>query len=161
MSNPTCLKIHMAKILLVSGSVFGAALLTADEIETALNDASHTVERPDPQTIEALTDESVDYLVVCTSTTGSGDVPDDLLPLYTGLRTEYPRITHLKYVVVALGDSSYDHFCGAGVTMDESLADLGAQQIKAPLKLDALEVTEPEEIAPAWVVAAIDEHIAS
>jgi len=145
----------MAKIILMTGSVFGAATLTSDEIETALQDASHEVIRPDPPSIDALTDESVDILIVCTSTTGSGDVPDDLLPVYTGLRTEYPRITHLKYLVVALGDSSYDNFCGGGVTMDESLADLGAQQIKEPLKLDALEVTEPEDIAPPWVLEAL------
>lgn len=149
----------MAKILLVTGSVFGAALLTADEIESALAEASHEVHRPDPPTVESLTDETIDYLVVCTSTTGSGDVPDDLLPLYTGLRTEYPRITHLNYLVVALGDSSYDHFCGGGVTMDESIADLGAKQISEPLKLDALEVSEPEEVAPEWVVNAITEHL--
>ncbi len=148
----------MAKIVLVTGSVFGAALLTADEIETALLEASHEVIRPEPQTIDSLTDDSVNYLIVCTSTTGSGDVPDDLLTLYTGLRTEYPRITHLSYLVVALGDSSYDHFCGGGVTMDESIADLGAKQIKPPLKLDALEITEPEEVAPEWVVTAIAEH---
>lgn len=150
----------MAKIILVTGSVFGAALLTADEIETALTDASHDVIRPDPQTIDALTDESTDILVVCTSTTGSGDVPDDLLPLYTGLRTEYPRITHLSYLVVALGDSSYDYFCGGGLTMDEAIADLGARQIKPPLKLDALEDTEPEEVAPLWVVDAVTQHLA-
>jgi len=149
----------MAKILLVSGSVFGAALLTADEIETTLTEASHEVVRPDPQTIDALTDESIEYLVVCTSTTGNGDVPDDLVPLYTGLRTEYPRITHLKYLVVALGDSSYDTFCGGGVTMDEAIADLGATQIKPPFKIDALEVTEPEEIAPGRVLEAITEHL--
>jgi len=151
----------MSKILLVTGSVFGAALLTADEIETALSEASHEVVRPDPQTIEALTDESVDYLVVCTSTTGSGDVPDDLLPLYTGLGTEYPRITHLSYLVVALGDSSYDYFCGGGKTMDEAIADLGATQIEPPLTLDALEITEPEEVAPEWVVNAINEYNSS
>jgi len=148
----------MAKILLVSGSVFGAALLTADEIETTLTEASHEVVRPDPQTIDALTDESIEYLVVCTSTTGNGDVPDDLLPLYTGLKTEYPRIVHLSYLVVALGDSSYDNFCGGGLTMDEAILDLGAKQIKAPLTLDALEVTEPEEVAPEWVVSAITEY---
>lgn len=152
----------MAKILLVTGSVFGAALLTADEIESALLEAPHAeapyeIIRPDPQTIDALTDESVDYLIVCTSTTGSGDVPDDLLPLYTGLRTEYPRITHLSYLVVALGDSSYDHFCGGGKAMDEAIADLGAKQIKPPLTLDAQEITEPEEIAPEWVVNALSE----
>ena len=151
----------MAKFLIVTGSVFGAALLTADEIEAALVKESHEVIRPDPQTIDALTDESTDFLVVCTSTTGTGDVPDDLLPLYTGLRTEYPRITHIKYLVVALGDSSYDHFCGGGVSMDEALADLGATQITAPLKLDALQDTEPEEIAPDWVIKAIAEHQSS
>lgn len=149
----------MAKIILMTGSVFGAATLTSDEIETALQEASHEVIRPDPPGIDALTDESADILIVCTSTTGSGDVPDDLLPVYTGLRTEYPRITHLKYLVVALGDSSYDNFCGGGVTMDESLADLGAQQIKEPLKLDALEVTEPEDIAPPWVLEALADVI--
>jgi len=145
----------MAKIILLTGSVFGAAMLTSDEIETALANASHEVIRPDPQSVEALTDESIDTLIVCTSTTGSGDVPDELLPVYTGLRTEYPPITHLKYLVVALGDSSYDHFCGGGVTMDESLAELGAHQIKEPLKLDALEVTEPEDIAPPWVLETL------
>lgn len=78
--------------------------------------------------------------------------------MYTGLKTEYPHITHLSYVVVALGDSSYDNFCGGGLTMDEAILDLGAKQIKAPLTLDALEVTEPEEVAPAWVVAALNEY---
>ena len=148
----------MAKILLVTGSVFGAAMLTSDEIETALTDASHEVIRPDPQTVAALTDESVEHLIVCTSSTGNGDVPDDLLPLYTGLKTEYPRIIHLSYVVVALGDSSYDNFCGGGLTIDEAILDLGAKQIKAPLTIDALEVTEPEELAPEWVVNTIAEY---
>ncbi len=147
----------MAQITLVTGSVFGAAMLTADEIETALTHASHSVNRPDPPSVADLIDESIDYLVVCTSTTGSGDVPDDLLPLYTELKTENPRIAHLKYLVVALGDSSYDHFCGGGVTMDEALADLGATRLGEPLKLDALEITEPEEIAPPRVLEAINQ----
>ena len=42
--------------------------------------------------------------------------------------------------------------------MDEAILDLGAKQIKAPLTIDALEVTEPEEVAPEWVVAAISEY---
>ena len=151
----------MAKIILVTGSVFGAAMLTADEIETKLTGESHEVIRPDPQTVAPLTDESVEHLVVCTSSTGNGDVPDDLLPLYTGLRTEYPRIIHLSYLVVALGDSSYDNFCGGGLTMDEAIRDLGAKQIKAPLTIDALEITEPEDVAPEWVLASINEYRAA
>lgn len=149
----------MAKIILLTGSVFGAAMLTADEIETALLEKSHEVLRPDPQTTESLTEDSIDFIVVCTSTTGTGDVPDDLIPLYTELRTEYPRITHLKYVVVALGDSSYDNFCGGGIKIDQAFAELGARQLREPLKLDALEVSEPEELAPPWVMETIEEAV--
>ena len=72
------------------------------------------------------------------------------------LLSEYPKIIHLKYAVVALGDSSYETFCGGGLAVDAALADLGATQMAAPMKIDALEVTEPEEIAPAWVISVID-----
>ena len=58
--------------------------------------------------------------------------------------------------MVALGDSSYENFCGGGLTMDAALADLGARRAAEPLKIDALETTEPEEIAPQWVVDVVN-----
>ena len=75
---------------------------------------------------------------------------------FTGLVNDYPKIIHLTYVVVALGDSSYENFCGGGLTMDAALADLGARRAAEPLKIDALETTEPEEIAPQWVVDVVN-----
>lgn len=146
----------MANILLLCGSVFGTATLTADEIEATLDEAGHEVTRPEPQTIDVLLDESIEWLIVCTSSTGNGDVPDDLNPVYMSLLSEYPKITHLKYTVVALGDSSYETFCGGGLAIDAALADLGATQMAPAMKIDALEVTEPEEIAPDWVLSVID-----
>lgn len=148
----------MANIILISGSVFGAATLTADEIENALDAAGHLVTRPDPPAIEALTDENQEILIVCTSSTGNGDLPDELVPLYTALVNDYPKIIHLTYVVVALGDSSYDTFCGGGIAIDTALADLGARQIAEPLRIDALEESEPEAVAPDWVLDAITNH---
>ena len=97
----------MAKIILATGSVFGAALLTGDEIESALQAASHEVIRMETQSIEPLLDESLDVLVVCTSTTGNGDVPDDLINLYNGLRNEYPRITPVSYTHLTLPTTPY------------------------------------------------------
>jgi len=148
----------LANIVLITGSVFGTATITSDEIETALTEAGHQVSRPDPPDVDALIDEATDWLVVCTSSTGNGDLPDDLVPLYTSLVNDYPKIIHLTYVVVALGDSSYENFCGGGLTMDAALADLGARQATEPLKIDALETTEPEEVAPQWVVDVINEN---
>ena len=146
----------MANVLLISGSVFGAATLTADEIESTLDEAGHTVTRPEAPDIEALTDENQEWLIVCTSTTGNGDLPDALTPLYHGLLNDYPKIIHLKYAVVALGDSSYDTFCGGGLSIDAALADLGATRMAEPLKIDAMEVSEPETIAPDWVASVIN-----
>lgn len=150
---------HMANVVLISGSVFGAATLTADEIEEELQSAGHQVYRPDPPELDALTDEKQEILVVCTSSTGNGDLPEELVPLYTALLNDYPKIIHLKFVVVALGDSSYETFCGGGLSMDAALADLGARQLKEPLKIDALEESEPESVAPEWVVKVIKEHL--
>jgi len=148
----------LANIVLITGSVFGTATITSDEIETALSEAGHAVTRPDPADADSLTDEANDWLVVCTSSTGNGDLPDDLVPLYTSLVNDYPKIIHLSYVVVALGDSSYENFCGGGLTIDAALADLGATRASEPLKIDALETTEPEEIAPQWVVDVVNNN---
>ena len=40
--------------------------------------------------------------------------------------------------------------------MDAALADLGARRAAEPLKIDALETTEPEAIAPQWVVDVVN-----
>jgi len=148
----------VAKILLISGSVFGAATITTDEIETALDDAGHRVVRPDPPELHHLTDTSIDWLVICCSSTGNGDIPDELLPIYTVLVNDNPKIIHLSYLVIALGDSSYEIYCGGGLTMDAAVADAGAKRITEPFQIDALETTEPEAIAPPWVIDTIAEH---
>ncbi len=149
----------MANVLLISGSVFGTATLTADEIEEQLTSAGHVVTRPENADIAMLTDEQQHILIVCTSSTGNGDVPDELVPLYTGLLNDYPKIIHLAYAVVALGDSSYETYCGAGLSIDAALADLGAKQLAEPLKIDALEESEPESVAPDWVSGVINNHL--
>ena len=53
--------------------------------------------------------------------------------------------------MVALGDSSYETFCNAGIRFDELLAELGATRIGELLKIDACETMEPEVEAKAWL----------
>lgn len=145
----------MAKIYLACGSVFGSAILTTDEIEQALKQAGHEILRPENPTVDDLTDETIEYLIVCTSSTGNGDVPDNLSDFHTALLTQFPRIIHLKFAVVALGDSSYDTFCGGGLAIDHALLELGARQLAEPLKIDALETTEPELLGAPWVMSLL------
>ncbi len=52
------------------------------------------------------------------STTGEGDAPDNAVDFLQKVMLEDTRLSHLEYGVLALGDTSYTHFCGFGHTLD-------------------------------------------
>ena len=74
--------------------------------------------------------KEINKLLIVTSTTGDGEVPDNGLTFWENLSslTEL-NISNLKYGVLALGDSSHYDFCNAGKIIDEKLKDLGANRI--------------------------------
>lgn len=147
----------MSRILLIAGSVFGAAHALADEITSALQERNHSIIRNDNPVANDLQADDFDWLLVVTSTTGVGELPDDLVPLYNALRNTPPRIAGLRYVVVVLGDSSYaDSYCGGGLALDEALADIGAERITDTFKVDAMEHTEAEIPVLPWLLELPD-----
>ncbi|WP_095497252.1 assimilatory sulfite reductase (NADPH) flavoprotein subunit [Paraferrimonas haliotis] len=69
-------------------------------------------------------------LLVLVSTHGEGDPPDDAIGFYKFLNSKRaPQLSQLKYSVLALGDSSYEHFCQTGKDIDERLEQLGAKRL--------------------------------
>lgn len=70
------------------------------------------------------------YLVVLCSTAGDGVPPADARGfidfLENAQKTNAFNLKHLKYAVLALGDTSYPHFCRAGKTVEQLLSGLGA-----------------------------------
>nr|VUD31177.1 flavoprotein YqcA [Raoultella sp. NCTC 9187] len=66
------------------------------------------------------------YVLVVTSTTGQGDLPDSIIPLYEGIKDMYQP--HLRYGIIALGDSTYANFCGGGKTFDAAAQEQGAKR---------------------------------
>lgn len=140
----------MADIQLLVGSVYGGAADIAELLGDAAERAGFSVrinETPDRQVLDGKS-----ALLVVTSTTGSGELPESLQPLYQQLQQQPVSLTGRPFGVVALGDSSYgETFCAAGQLFEDLLADLGAVNLQSMLKIDALEYFQASEGVGSWM----------
>ncbi len=90
----------------------------------------------------------MEYLLIVTSTYGEGEMPDNAQLLWEAVATEdAPRLGNVKYSVLALGDTSYDKFCQAGIEWDQRLEELGANRLFERIDCDV----DFEEPAEKWI----------
>ena len=139
----------MAEVGIFVGTMYGNSLLVAEEAEAILVNQGHKAtvyEDPELADWEKYKDK---YILVVTSTTGQGDLPDSIVPLFNDLQDMYQP--HLRYGIIALGDSSYDNFAGGGRQFNELLQEQHAQRIGEMLVIDGAEVAAPEEFAQPWL----------
>jgi sulfite reductase (NADPH) flavoprotein alpha-component len=93
-----------------------------------------------------LTKES--QLVVITSTWGEGDPPDNALEFWNFIKEDSaPKLKNLNYAVLALGDTNYSEFCGAGKNFDERLSALGAKRLLDRIDCDV----DFEDSVEKWI----------
>ncbi len=95
---------------------------------------------------------SLEYVLIITSTYGDGEMPDNAEMLWDALSgSDVPALDKMKYSVLALGDTSYDKFCQAGIDWDNRLLALGAQRLLERVDCDI----DYEEPAETWIAEAI------
>lgn len=141
----------MAEVGIFVGTVYGNALLVAEEAEPLLVAAGHQVKIFEDPTLEEWQRYAEKVALVITSTTGQGDLPDCIVSLYNGIKGKLGYQPTLRYGIIALGDSSYDAFCGGGKKFAELLQDQQAVRVGEMLLVDATENPEPEEVTSPWV----------
>ena len=153
------------QIRILVGTMTGTAQLCAQEMELALEGDDIEVrtllmDELDPGVFE----ERAAVYLICTSTYGQGDVPDNAKRLYEALVNDRPRLAGVRYGVFGLGDRTYaETFNFGGKRFDDILAELGAERIGDRLMHDASSGTLPEEIAIEWAeawVAKVRERLA-
>ncbi|ADO47201.1 flavodoxin [[Enterobacter] lignolyticus] len=139
----------MADVGIFVGTMYGNALLVAEEAQTLLEAQGHTAKVFEDPEVSDWESYQGKYALVVTSTTGQGDLPDSIVPLFQGIQDMYQP--HLRYGIIALGDSTYANFCGGGKRFDALLQEQGAQRIGEMLMIDASEDPEPETVSNPWV----------
>lgn len=141
----------MAKIALIVGSVYGGAQYVAEQAQALLAGMGHELMLYEEPVLDDILTFDPQLWLVITSTTGQGDIPDNLLPFYLDVKNRFPLLTGKQYTVVALGDSSYETFCGAGEQLRELLAEIQGTELAPMLRIDACETLEPESVALPWL----------
>ena len=137
----------MSSIALIVGTVLGTSLDVAEQLEDRLTAQCYTVTLYNAPSAWP----RADVILLCVSTTGRGNIPGGLLPLIQRIEAGDIDVSGQRYGIIALGDSRYPTFCGAGRAIDEMLARRGAERVGERLELDAAETDRPDDDALAWL----------
>jgi MioC protein len=139
------------KVTILVGTMTGTAQLCAQEIELALDDGETEVETLMMDNLDASVFSRPSVFLVCTSTYGQGDVPDNARALYEDLKQARPDLSHVRYGVFGLGDRTYaETFNFGGKRFDDILTELGAKRVGERHMHDASSGILPEETALEW-----------
>ncbi len=141
------------QITLIVGSVMGTALGVANALKHALETNGTAVRLVEQFQASDLTLDKEDVVLICTSNTGMGDLPANIVPFFEHLTQQLPQISGKRFGIITLGDSSYPNFAEAGNTLRNAMLDLGATLIGEPLVLDAIFVDDHEEEALQWLTS--------
>jgi MioC protein len=139
------------KINILVGTMTGTAQLCAQEMELALDDDDVKVQTILMDGLDSSVFSRDGVFLVCTSTYGQGDVPDNARALYEDMKAKRPDLSRVRYGVFGLGDRTYaETFNFGGKKFDELLSELGAKRIGERHMHDASSGILPEETALEW-----------
>ena len=138
-------------VTILIGTMTGTAELVADEVEAVLQQAGYRVEILDMDGLDAGIFARPGLFLVCTSTYGQGDVPDNAQGLYDDLEATRPNLMQTHFGVIGLGDSTYsDTYNFGGRGFDDLLRELGAIRVGDRMEHNASSDELPEEMGVDW-----------
>lgn len=137
----------MAHFEILVGTVLGASEYVADALKETLEKNQHSANIHLEPDVNSLSTDAI--WLICTSTHGAGDLPDNIQPFAKQLSDS--GLADVKFLVVGLGDSSYDTYCNGAMIMQDILEKCGAKLLSQPIHIDVLNHPIPEDKAVEWL----------
>ena len=92
-------------------------------------------------------------LVICCSTWGDGDQPDNAQDLFDSvMESDNASMEGVNFAVLALGDTAFDMFCQSGKEWDEILEERGGTRVNDRVDCDV----DYEDDAEEWMESTLE-----
>lgn len=140
--------INQPPVWILYGTHTGNSEMLAEETADKLKEIGLESKIYDMESIHYDDLINIKRLLIIVSTDGDGEPPlmaEEFLEYLNSDKA--PRLGHMKYSVLALGDTSYDLFCQAGKDFDTLLEQLGASRISIRVDCDV----DYEDNYDVWV----------
>ena len=137
-----------ASITILYGTVMGNAESVAYQVAANLRRAGLSVRVSDMAHCQASLLTRLSSVLIITSTYGNGEPPDDIIPFWQAVvHGSVLDLRGLKFSVLALGNTTYDHFCQCGREFDLALERHGATRFYPRVDCDV----DYEAPAKRWI----------
>ena len=153
----------MSSFQIIVGSMLGGTEYVAEACEEQLNTLDHQVNlhlKPDFTSILndtfAQNNTKKSIWLICTSTHGAGDFPDNIQAFVSDLKNCEQDLSSINFMIIAIGDSSYDTFCKAGIELNKTLKTKGCNELIEIKMIDMSEDIDPEALAQEWLEQKTD-----
>lgn len=139
----------MKNVSIITGSTLGGAEYVGDHLADLLEEMAFATDIHNQPNLNEIDIDSL--WIIAISTHGAGDYPDNIKPFIQQLTEQAQNISKVSFAIVAIGDSSYDTFCAAGKSLQNTLIELGAIEKFPLLEIDVTQHSIPEEPAELWL----------
>lgn len=140
----------MSSFQIIVGSMLGGTEYVAEACEETLLALNHQTTLHLQPKFAQINSEDQSWLI-CTSTHGAGEFPDNIQSFVEDLKNCTIDLSPIKFMIVGIGDSSYDTYCKAAKDIENILLSKGCKKITELKTFDMSEEIDPEDLAQQWL----------
>ncbi|AGH79988.1 flavodoxin/nitric oxide synthase [Psychromonas sp. CNPT3] len=147
----------MNQIQILVGSTLGGTEYVAEAAQVLLEEACFDTELHLDPDLNELSLQIEDIWLICLSTHGAGDYPDNFKGFVEQLQQVNAPLHDVRYAIIGIGDSNYDTYCEAAKNIDLLLEEMGATSISDRFEIDIVNYPSPESRVLDWIPTLIED----